>query len=83
MTNYERYLHDISESVSLYKVNIQDFTMYLFHSMSINAFIDDLHMICDDTKTLYDVALDYSIPVIMVKWFLAHTVSWRTYLIDV
>ena len=66
MSNTERYNHDISHGNSDYKVSVEAFKNWLRAENMQETFNK---MLSDRDLTLYDIALDFSIPVAMVKYF--------------
>lgn len=69
MMNYEKdYNEVIGTCDEGYKLTIEDFKEWLEEDTRMDIFKKDLKTI-EEEKDLYMVAFDYSIPVIMVKWF--------------
>ena len=66
MSNTDRYNHDINHGNSDYKVSIESFKNWLRAENMQETFNQ---MLKDRELTLYDIALDFSIPVAMVKHF--------------
>lgn len=65
MTNRQRYEHDINHSDD-YRISIKAFREWLTTENMTEVFHRKLR---DKEETLYDIALDFSIPVAMVKYF--------------
>ena len=65
MTNRERYERDINHSDD-YRISIKAFREWLTTENMTEVFVKKLR---DKEETLYDIALDFSIPVAMVKYF--------------
>lgn len=70
MTNKETYMKEINV-VSDYKISTKDFMDYLAKDDNEKVFFAQIERIKKGLLDLYDVAVDWSIPVIMVKKFLA------------
>lgn len=66
MSNTDRYNHDISHGNIDYKISIESFKNWLRAENLQETFNQ---MLKDRELTLYDIALDFSIPVSMVKYF--------------
>lgn len=66
MDNKDRYEQDINRSNPDYRVTITEFRNWLT-AENMKATFD--RMLRDEELTLYDIALDFSIPVAMVKYF--------------
>lgn len=71
-TNKERYEYEINW-LKDYNISIADFLQFLVENNRTGLFFSHIAEIgkCDYTE--YDVAVDWSIPLIMVKWFLNKT----------
>lgn len=65
MTNRQRYEHDINHNED-YRISIKAFREWLRAENMTEVFHKKLR---DKEETLYDIALDFSIPVSMVKYF--------------
>lgn len=65
----EQYVKEIAEQNSEYRTSIADFTEWLIRNNMIDTFTRDLKS--DD----YEVAVDFSIPVSMVKYFRGHKIA--------
>lgn len=65
MTNRERYERDINHSDD-YRISVKAFREWLRAENMTEIFHKKLR---DEEETLYDIALDFSIPVSMVKYF--------------
>lgn len=65
MTNRQRYEHDINHNED-YRISIKAFREWLRAENMTEVFLKKLR---DKEETLYDIALDFSIPVAMVKYF--------------
>ena len=65
MTNRQRYEHDINHNDD-YRISIKAFREWLRTENMTEVFHKKLR---DKEETLYDIALDFSIPVAMVKYF--------------
>ena len=65
MTNRQRYEHDINHNED-YRISIKAFREWLRAENMTEVFDKKLR---DKEETLYDLALDFSIPVAMVKYF--------------
>ena len=65
MTNRQRYEHDINHNED-YRISIKAFREWLRTENMTEVFHKKLR---DKEETLYDIALDFSIPVAMVKYF--------------
>ena len=65
MTNRERYEQDINHNAD-YRISIEAFREWLRDKNMTEVFHKKLR---DKEETLYDIALDFSIPVAMVKYF--------------
>ncbi len=68
MTNEITYRTEIN-TIEDYKITIVEFAKWLAKNKETEAFGKELNKI-EDVEDLYTVALLYSIPIIMVKWFL-------------
>ena len=66
MSNTDRYNHDISHGNIDYKISIESFKNWLRAENLQETFNQ---MLKDRELTLYDIALDFSIPDSMVKYF--------------
>lgn len=66
MDNKDRYEQDIKRSNPDYRVTIRAFREWLTVENMQETFNE---MLRDRELTLYDIALDFSIPVAMVKYF--------------
>ena len=66
MDNKDRYQQDINRSNPDYRVSIEAFKNWLRAENMQETFNE---MLRDRELTLYDIALDFSIPVSMVKYF--------------
>ncbi len=65
MTNRQRYEQDINHNED-YRISIKAFREWLQAENMTEVFHKKLR---DKEETLYDIALDFSIPVAMVKYF--------------
>ena len=65
MTNRQRYERDINHNED-YRISIKAFREWLSTENMTEVFHKKLR---DKEETLYDIALDFSIPVAMVKYF--------------
>ena len=65
MTNRERYERDINHSDD-YRISVKAFREWLRAENMTEVFSKKLR---DEGESLYDIALDFSIPVAMVKYF--------------
>ena len=65
MTNRQRYEQDINHNDD-YRISIKAFREWLSAENMTEVFHKKLR---DKEETLYDIALDFSIPVAMVKYF--------------
>ena len=65
MTNRQRYEHDINHN-EYYRISIKAFREWLRAENMTEVFHKKPR---DKEETLYDIALDFSIPVAMVKYF--------------
>ena len=65
MTNRERYERDINHSDD-YRITVKAFREWLRAENMTEVFSRKLR---DEGESLYDIALDFSIPVAMVKYF--------------
>lgn len=68
-TNKERYLEEINNDPE-YKISIAGFQKWLTENNEHSDFQHSLDLVVIGDWDIYDLALDYSIPVTMVKWFL-------------
>ena len=67
MSNNERtYRDDINTQQSYYKITIRDFIKDLSEEGLLDDFKKDIK---DSFLNVFDIACDWSIPVIMVKYF--------------
>jgi len=66
MTNYERYEREINSNKE-YSISVKDFLIFLQETDSKEAFEKELIGVKRHALNMYDVAVDWSIPVIMVK----------------
>lgn len=71
MTNRETYMEEINK-VNDYKISTKDFMDYLKEDDNEKTFFAQIEKIKKGLLDLYDVAVDWSIPVVMVKRFLAN-----------
>lgn len=70
MTNKERYNNEINWAND-YKISVNDFMDILEEVPGdTTVFYNQLDEIREGKLSMYDVAVDWSIPLIMVKWFL-------------
>ena len=65
MTNRQRYEQDINHNED-YRISIKAFREWLRAENMTEVFSRKLR---DEGESLYDIALDFSIPVAMVKYF--------------
>lgn len=71
LTNKERYQNDIKNHSKDYKVTISEFLTWLHEDRNREkTFANDLADVFNGNIDIYYIAVDYSIPIIMVKWFL-------------
>lgn len=68
MTNREQYITDLAERDEEYRTSIKEFTEWIIDHNMADRFISDLKSI-GVHNNVYDIAVDYSIPVMMVKYF--------------
>ena len=68
-TNKERYLEEINNNPE-YKISVARFQKWLAENNEYSDFQHSLHLVAIGDWDIYDLALDYSIPIAMVKWFL-------------
>ena len=65
-----QYQEELSDNSREYHVSIKDFTLYLKDNNEMGAFQKTLEEILKNQTTLEYVAVDYEIPVIMIKYFI-------------
>lgn len=63
--NQRQYMEEINYDIE-YKITVKDFTQWLTENKKEEVF---RKMLENKDLDLYDIALDFSIPVIMVKYF--------------
>ncbi len=63
--NQKRYMEEINYSID-YRISVKDFKQWLRWNKHEETF---RKMLENKDLDLYDIALDFSIPVIMVKFF--------------
>ena len=66
----DKYQEELSDNSRGYHVSIENFAMYLAKENLWTAFQKDLEEILKNQTTLEYVAVDYEIPVVMVKYFI-------------
>ena len=66
MTNRQRYEQDINNGNPDYRVTVTAFGAWLDEAQMRELFHK---MLTDRDLTEYDIALDFSIPIVMVKYF--------------
>ena len=64
MRTEKEYLHEMETDKEAYKISIADFTDWLEDNHLEDKFLKAIK-----TESIWFVASDYSIPVIMVKYF--------------
>ena len=69
-----QYQEELSDNSRQYHVSIEDFTLYLKNNNEMDAFQKNLEEILKNQTTLEYVAVDYEIPVIMIKYFISKRV---------
>lgn len=68
MTNKEIYAKEIN-TMDDYKISVKDFMDILEEAQQTRLFFSHIEEIKKGFLDEYDVAVDWSIPLIMVKWF--------------
>lgn len=63
--NQRQYMEEINYDIE-YKITVKDFTQWLAENKKEEVF---RKMLENKDLNVYDIALDFSIPVIMVKYF--------------
>ena len=69
MTNREQYIAELKEQDKDYRTTIKDFIRDIQTMGLTDRFKDDIKSI-GIHNDVYDIAVDYSIPVMMVKLFM-------------
>ena len=72
MTNYQGYIEDLTRQDKEYKTTIKEFTQWVTDHNMIDRFREDIRSI-GIHNDIYDIALDYSIPVSMIKFFISNS----------
>ena len=69
MTNEDIYRTEINACLPDYKISIYEWLNEIVEENILNNLIRELNQI-EDIAGMYFVAVDFSIPLIMVKWLL-------------
>ena len=69
MTNYQGYVEDLARQDEYYKTSIKEFVRDITVRGLADRFREDVRKI-GIHYDIYDVAYDFSIPVVMVKHFM-------------
>lgn len=69
MTNRERYITDLARQDMDYRTSIKEFRQWVTDHNMIDRFREDIRSI-GVHNDFYDIALDYSVPVSMIKFFM-------------
>lgn len=68
--NEKIYQQEVNQSLA-YRISVEDFNNWLVESNQMANFIREIRqwLTEDDTEHLYEIAIVYSVPVVMVKRF--------------
>ena len=70
--NYEIYRKEINHS-PWYRITVEEFKWYLISREDIReSFFKSLRRVILKKDSIYDMCTDYSIPAIMVKYFITY-----------